>query len=87
MSTTRAKQSGLLPSIGTIGDCCDNAVIEGFWSRMQVELLDRQRWRTRLKLANAMKTPGRGETAHALKRDLILGEDCAGTLSGAEAQH
>ena len=52
--TTRAKQSGLVPSMGSIGDCYDNAVIESFWSRMQVELLDRQRWRTRLELANAM---------------------------------
>jgi putative transposase len=25
-----------------------------FWSRMQVELLDRQRWRTRIELANAI---------------------------------
>jgi putative transposase len=52
--TTRAKQSGLVPSMGSIGDCYDNAVIESFWSRMQVELLDRQRWRTRIELANAM---------------------------------
>jgi transposase InsO family protein len=52
--TTRAKQSGLVPSMGSIGDCYDNAVIESFWSRMQVELLDRHRWRTRLELANAM---------------------------------
>lgn len=27
---------------------------ESFWSRMQVELLDRQRWRTRVELANAI---------------------------------
>ena len=52
--TTRAQQSGLVPSMGSIGDCYDNAVIESFWSRMQVELLDRRRWRTRLELANAM---------------------------------
>ena len=52
--TTRAQQSGLVPSMGSVGDCYDNAVIESFWSRMQVELLDRQRWRTRLELANAM---------------------------------
>ncbi|MEV2279141.1 IS3 family transposase [Nocardiopsis sp. NPDC049922] len=25
-----------------------------FWSRMQVELLDRRRWQTRLELANAI---------------------------------
>ncbi len=52
--TRRAIDSGLLPSMGSIGDCYDNAVIEAFWSRMQVELLDRQRWRTRVELANAI---------------------------------
>jgi len=36
------------------GDCYDNAMIESFWSRMQVELLDRQRWETRVELANAI---------------------------------
>jgi transposase InsO family protein len=52
--TRRALDSGLLPSMGSVGDCYDNAVIEAFWSRMQVELLDRQRWRTRVELANAI---------------------------------
>lgn len=28
--------------------------IESFWARMQVELLDRQRWSTRVELANAI---------------------------------
>jgi transposase InsO family protein len=52
--TDRARASGLLPSMGSIGDCYDNAMIESFWGRMQTELLDRQRWRTRLELANAI---------------------------------
>ena len=52
--TRRAQESGLLPSMGSVGDCFDNAVIESFWGRMQVELLNRQRWRTRVELANAM---------------------------------
>src|SRR5207248_11550476 len=52
--TQRAIDSGLVPSMGSIGDCYDNAVIESFWSRMQVELLERQRWRTRFELANAI---------------------------------
>jgi putative transposase len=52
--TRRALDSGLLPSMGSVGDCFDNAVVESFWSRMQVELLDRQRWRTRVELANAI---------------------------------
>ena len=29
-------------------------MIESFWSRMQVELLDRKRWNTRVELANAI---------------------------------
>ncbi|GAA2146888.1 hypothetical protein GCM10009727_48570 [Actinomadura napierensis] len=41
--TERAKASGLVASMGSIGDCFDNAVIESFWGRMQVELLNRQR--------------------------------------------
>lgn len=40
--------------MGSVGDCFDNAVIESFWGRMQVELLNRQRWRTRIELANAI---------------------------------
>jgi transposase InsO family protein len=52
--TQRARDSGLLPSMGSVGDCYDNAVIESFWARMQVELLDRKRWTTRIELANAI---------------------------------
>jgi putative transposase len=29
-------------------------MMEAFWSRLQVELLDRRRWRTRVELANAI---------------------------------
>jgi Integrase core domain len=49
-----AQESGLVPSMGSIGDCFDNAVIESFWARMQVELLNRRRWKTRVELANAI---------------------------------
>jgi len=52
--TDRAHASGLVPSMGSIGDCYDNAMIESFWGRMQTELLNRKRWRTRLELANAI---------------------------------
>ena len=52
--TSRAKNAGLLPSLGTVGDPCDNAVVESFRGRMQVELLNRQRRRTRAGLANAI---------------------------------
>jgi hypothetical protein len=52
--TRRALDSGLLPSLGSIGDWYHNAVIEAFWSRMQVELLNRKRWSARVELANAI---------------------------------
>jgi putative transposase len=52
--TERAKQSGLVPSTCSMGDCFDNAVMEAFWSRLRVELVNSQRWRTRLALANAL---------------------------------
>jgi putative transposase len=46
--TDRAKRSGLVPSMGSIGDCYDNAMIESFWGRMQTES------KTRIELANAI---------------------------------
>ena len=52
--TRRAIDSGLVPSMGSIGDCYDNGQMESFWARMQVELLNRKRWNTRLELANAI---------------------------------
>jgi Integrase core domain len=52
--TQRARASGLLPSMGSIGDCVDNAMMESFWARVHVELLNRRRWRTRLELSTAL---------------------------------
>jgi putative transposase len=52
--TDRTRASGLVPSMGSIGDCYDDAMIESFWGRVQTELLNRQRWRTRIELANAL---------------------------------
>jgi transposase InsO family protein len=50
----RVKMAGLALSMGRIGDAYDNAMMEAFWARMQTELLNRHRWRTRLELANAI---------------------------------
>ena len=52
--TERARRAGLLPSLGTVGDPYDNAVVESFWARLQVEVLNRRRWDTRIELANAI---------------------------------
>ncbi len=50
----RVRESGLVGSMGTIGDGYDNAMIESFWGTMQVELLNRREWNTRIELANAI---------------------------------
>jgi transposase InsO family protein len=50
----RARQAGLVPSIGTVGDAYDNALIEAFWARLQTELLDRTKWKTRIELSTAL---------------------------------
>ena len=52
--TQRVEQFGLRLSLGTIGDCYDNAMIESFWGRMQVELLNRQKWSSIVELSTAM---------------------------------
>jgi transposase InsO family protein len=50
----KVRSAGLLPSFGTVGDGLDNAMMESFWSSMQIELLNRRRWKTRVELANAI---------------------------------
>ena len=50
----KVRDAGLAPSIGAIGCPYDNAVIEAFWGRMQVELLNRKSWKTRIELASAI---------------------------------
>ncbi|GAA0988764.1 hypothetical protein ENKNEFLB_01726 [Nocardioides aquaticus] len=52
--TQRARDSGLLASMGSIGDCHDSSMVEAFWSRMRVELLNRKQWNTSLELTKAM---------------------------------
>jgi putative transposase len=52
--TRRIHEAGLVPSMGSIGDCYDNGMMESFWGRMQTELLNRRHWKTRIELANAI---------------------------------
>ncbi|MGH3645474.1 MAG: IS3 family transposase [Mycobacterium sp.] len=47
-------QAGISPSMGAVGSAFDNALMESFWGRMQVELLDRRKWKTRIELATAI---------------------------------
>ena len=45
---------GLSGSMGTVGDCYDNAPMESFWGSRQVELLNRKKWTSVLELSEAM---------------------------------
>ena len=40
----RLRAAGLLGSMGSIGDCYDNSVVESFFGTLQLELLDQHRW-------------------------------------------
>jgi putative transposase len=42
----RCKAAGVRPSMGSIGDCFDNAMCESFFATLECELLDRERFRT-----------------------------------------
>lgn len=48
------RETGLLGSMGSIGDCFDNSVAESFFATLQTELLNRSTWPTREGLANAV---------------------------------
>ncbi len=43
---TRCQEAGIVPSMGSVGDCYDNAVTESFFATLECELLDRQTFRT-----------------------------------------
>jgi putative transposase len=42
----RCRQADITPSMGSVGDCFDNAMAESFFALLECELIDRSRWRT-----------------------------------------
>jgi putative transposase len=42
----RCEEAGVRPSMGSVGDCFDNAMCESFFATLECELLDRQPFRT-----------------------------------------
>jgi len=50
----RLRDAGLLGSMGTVGDCYDNSMMESFFGTLQLELLDEHTWATRDQLATAI---------------------------------
>ena len=41
----RCRKSGVRPSMGSVGDCFDNAMCESFFATLECELLDRRRFK------------------------------------------
>ncbi|WP_433077755.1 IS3 family transposase [Dactylosporangium sp. CA-052675] len=52
--TQRLSDNGILPSMGSVGDSYDNALMENFWSTLKIELVYRTSWRTRDQADNAI---------------------------------
>ena len=50
----RLADNGILPSMGSVGDSYDNALMENFFSTLKIELVYRNSWRTRDEAENAI---------------------------------
>jgi putative transposase len=43
----RCKEAGVRPSMGSVGDACDNAMCESFFATLECELLQRRKFQTK----------------------------------------
>lgn len=43
----RCREAGVVPSMGSVGDCFDNAMAESFFATLECELLDRRSFKNR----------------------------------------
>ncbi len=50
----RCRQAGVRPSMGSVGDCYDNAMCESFFATLECELLDRRRFRSHAEARRAV---------------------------------
>jgi putative transposase len=50
----RCRQAGVRPSMGSVGDCYDNAMCESFFATLECELLDRERFRNQVEARMAI---------------------------------
>jgi putative transposase len=50
----RLREAGIVGSMGTVGDCYDNAAAESFFATLKTELLSRRTWATRAEATTAI---------------------------------
>ncbi|MEA2579131.1 MAG: putative transposase [Actinomycetota bacterium] len=67
------RDNGLHGSMGRVGACADNAAMESFFSLLQKNVLDVQRWQTREELRLAMVN-WIERTYHRRRRERGLGK-------------
>lgn len=51
---SRCQTAGIVPSIGSAGDCYDNAITESFFATLECELLHQHRFRTQTEARTAL---------------------------------
>jgi putative transposase len=54
----RCKEAGIRPSMGSVGDCFDNAMCESFFATLECELLERSRFETQAEAKMAIFDEG-----------------------------
>ena len=50
----RCREMGIVPSMGSVGDCYDNAMAESFFATLECELLDRRKFPTQAEARTAI---------------------------------
>ena len=50
----RCREAGVLPSMGSVGDCFDNAMCESFFATLECELLNRRSFKTQVEARMAV---------------------------------
>lgn len=50
----RCEEAGVRPSMGSVGDCFDNALCESFFATLECELLERRRFKTQVEARMAV---------------------------------
>jgi putative transposase len=50
----RCREAGVRPSMGSVGDCFDNALCESFFATLECELLERRQFRTQVEARMAI---------------------------------
>jgi putative transposase len=58
----RCRQAGVRSSMGSVGDCYDNALCESFFASLECELIDRRRFATNLRPDSPCSNTSRAST-------------------------